>query len=393
MKKCALLLALVLMTGMLSSCAVSETDGEESARLVCLNIGKADCMLLLYQNEAYLIDTGYEQNWPALETMLRQYGVTRLNGVFLTHCHEDHEGGLTKLAKSDIAVDAWYAPRIYSGVSEALHPAVRAAAVRNASVSWLEAGNSIAVGGDGAFTVLGPLTVNADNENNNSLVMRFSCGQGSILFTGDMKEDEEYELLQAGAFSSCDVLKVGHHGDNKATGKKMLKIVQPGVAVILTDSREEPDTPASSTLKRLDNVGCVSYISQDFSDALLITLKKGQKPAVTDVVWDNVPKRAEKISLSMAAENDILIVYNGGNTTLNLSGCMVYSTKGNELLTLPDAEVAAGGQIVIGTKSTDSGADIYLNAKKVWNKKNLDRAVFYDAYGRVLACTDNGITE
>lgn len=393
MKKCALLLALVLMTGMLSSCAVSETDGEESARLVCLNIGKADCMLLLYQNEAYLIDTGYEQNWPALETMLRQYGVTRLNGVFLTHCHEDHEGGLTKLAKSDIAVDAWYAPRIYSGVSEALHPAVRAAAVRNASVSWLEAGNRIAVGGDGAFTVLGPLTMNADNENNNSLVMRFSCGQGSILFTGDMKEDEEYELLQAGAFSSCDVLKVGHHGDNKATGKKMLKIVQPGVAVILTDSREEPDTPASSTLKRLDNVGCVSYISQDFSDALLITLKKGQKPAVTDVVWDNVPKRAEKISLSMDAENDILIVYNGGNTTLNLSGCMVYSTKGNELLTLPDAEVAAGGQIVIGTKSTDSGADIFLNAKKVWNKKNLDRAVFYDAYGRVLACTDNGITE
>ncbi len=99
-----------------------------------------------------------------------------------------------------------------------------------------------------------------------------------------MKEDEEYELLQAGAFSSCDVLKVGHHGDNKATGKKMLKIVQPDVAVILTDSREEPDTPASSTLKRLDNVDCVSYISQDFSDALLITLKKGQKPTVTDVV-------------------------------------------------------------------------------------------------------------
>ena len=393
MKKCALLLALALMTGMLSSCAVSETESGEAARLVCLNIGKADCMLLLYQNEAYLIDTGYEQNWPALETMLRQYGVTHLNGVFLTHCHEDHEGGLFALARSDTAMDAWYAPRIYYGVIENLHPAVRAAAVRKENVSWLEAGNRISVGSDGAFSVLGPLSVDTQNENNNSLVMRFSCGQGSILFTGDMKEDEEYELLQSGAFSSCGVLKVGHHGDNKATSKKMLKIVQPDVAVILTDSREEPDTPASSTLKRLDNVGCVSYISQDFSDALEITLKKGQKPIVTDVVWDNVPKRAENISLSMDAENDTLTVYNEGNETLNLSGCMVYSTKGNELLALPDAAVAAGGQIVIGTKSTDSGADIYLSAKKVWNKKNPDRAIFYDAYGRVLACTDNGITE
>ncbi len=393
MKKCALLLILVLMTGMLSSCAVSETDGGEAAQLVCLNIGKADCMLLMYQNEAYLIDTGYEQNWPALETMLRQYGVTRLNGVFVTHCHEDHEGGLMALAKSDTAVDAWYAPRIYYGITEALHPAVQAAAVRNASVSWLEAGNRLTVGSDGSFSVLGPLSVDVTNENNNSLVMRFSCGQGSILFTGDMKEDEEYELLQAGAFSSCDVLKVGHHGDNKATGKKMLKIVQPDVAVILTDSREEPDTPASSTLKRLDNVDCVSYISQDFSDALLITLKKGQKPTVTDVAWDDVPQRAENVSLSIDTENDTLTVYNRGNEALNLNGCSVYSTKGNELFTLPDAAVAAGGQIVIGTKSTGGGADVYLTAKKVWNKKNLDRAIFYDAYGRVLACTDNGLAE
>ena len=393
MKKCALLLILVLMTGMLSSCAVSETDGGEAAQLVCLNIGKADCMLLLYQSEAYLIDTGYEQNWPALEAMLRQYGVTRLNGVFVTHCHEDHEGGLMALAKSDTAVDAWYAPRIYYGITEALHPAVQAAAVRNASVSWLEAGNRLTVGSDGSFSVLGPLSVDVTNENNNSLVMRFSCGQGSILFTGDMKEDEEYELLQAGVFSSCDVLKVGHHGDNKATGKKMLKIVQPDVAVILTDSREEPDTPASSTLKRLDNVDCVSYISQDFSDALLITLKKGQKPTVTDVVWDNVPQRAENVSLSINTENDTLTVYNRGNEALNLNGCSVYSTKGNELFTLPDATVAAGGQIVIGTKSTGGGADVYLTAKKVWNKKNLDRAIFYDAYGRVLACTDNGLAE
>ncbi len=393
MKKCALLLALALMTGMLSSCAVSETGGTEGVRLVCLNIGKADCMLLLYQNEAYLIDTGYEQNWPALETMLRQYGVNRLNGVFLTHCHEDHEGGLLALARSDMAVDAWYAPRIYYGVNENLHPAVRAAAVRKENVSWLEAGNRISVGSDGAFSVLGPLSVDTQNENNNSLVMRFSCGQGSILFTGDMKEDEEYELLQSGAFSSCDVLKVGHHGDNKATGKKMLKIVQPDVAVILTDSREEPDTPASSTLKRLDNVGCVSYISQDFSDALEITLKKGQKPAVTDVKWDNVPLRADGISLSIDVENDTLTVYNQGSAALDLSGCMVYSTKGNELLSLPDATVAAGGKLVIGTKSTDSGADIYLNVKKLWNKKNLDRAIFYDAYGRVLACTDNGLEE
>ena len=393
MKKCALILTLTLMAGLFSSCALSETGANGELRLVCLNIGKADCMLLLYQDEAYLIDTGYEQNWPALEAMLRQYGVNRLNGVFLTHCHEDHLGGLMKLAKSDIQVNAWYAAQIYYGLTADQHPAVLAAAVRNENVSWLEAGNRISVGSDGAFTVLGPLTLNPNNENNNSLVMRFSCGQGSILFAGDMKEDEEYELLQAGVFSSCDVLKAGHHGDNNATGKQMLKIVQPKIAIILTDSREEPDTPASSTLKRLDEIGCAVYISQDFHDALLITLKKGQKPAVANVEWNGAPKRAEKVSLSIDVSQDTLTIYNHGSETLDLAGCCFYSTKGNELMDLPDATVAPGGQIVIGTKATNGGADVYLDAKRIWNKKNLDRAILYDAYGRVLACTDNGFTE
>ncbi|MBR4539573.1 MAG: hypothetical protein IKO52_12135, partial [Clostridia bacterium] len=152
-------------------------------------------------------------------------------------------------------------------------------------------------------------------------------------------------------------------------------------------------TPAASTLKRLAEVGCSVYISQDFHDALLITLKKGQKPLVSDVEWDGAPKRAEKISLSIDVSQDTLTIYSQGSETLNLAGCCFYSTKGNELMALPDTTVAPGGQIVIGTKATKGSADIYLDEKRLWHKKSLDRAVLYDAYGRVLACTDNGFTE
>ncbi len=392
MKKCALILALALIAGVTASAppAVSETD---EARLICLNIGKADCMLLMYQEDAFLIDAGYEQTWPALKTMLDRYGVTRLNGVFLTHCHEDHMGGLTALAQTGIAVDAWYASRIYSDVKEGRHPAVLAAAVRNESVTWLDAGNTIRAGSDGLLTVLGPLSVDTDNENNNSLVMRFSSPQGSILFAGDMKEDEENELLLSGAFSSCDVLKAGHHGDNKATTLKMLKIVQPKIAVILTDTREEPDTPAVSTLQRLNAVGCAAYISQDFHDALMVTLKNNQQPAVTDVVWEGAPRRAENVSLAIDASQDTLTIINRSGESLNLAGCSVYSTKGNELFALPDAAVAPGGQFVTGTESTGVGVDWQFSVKRLWHKKKLDRAILYDAYGRVLACTDNGLEE
>ena len=83
-----------------------------------------------------------------------------------------------------------------------------------------------------------------------------------------MKEEEEEALLTAKAFTPCTLLKAGHHGDNKATGKLLLKAVQPQAAVILTSSEEEPDTPAASTLNRLRNAGSEVYVTQDADDAI-----------------------------------------------------------------------------------------------------------------------------
>ena len=370
---------------------VSEND-DGAVRLVCLNIGKADCSLLLYQDEAYLIDTGYEQTYPALKTALAQYGITHLNGVFLTHCHKDHEGGLIPLAQSDIQVDAWYASPIYYDVKEGEHASMLAAQIRNQEVTWLNAGNEIKVGSDASFTVLGPLSVNTDNENNNSLVMRFSSPQGSILFTGDMKEEEEYELLAANAFTACDILKAGHHGDNQTTTKELLSVVRPKAAVIFTSTQEEPDTPAVSTIKRFEKVNCKVYVSQEWQDALLLTLKNGNVQA-EDILWDGVPVMQKGVSLSIDMENDTLTIFNNGNEPLSLSGCMLYSSKGDDVLSLPDAAVQPGQSYVVGSKTTEGNADYTWSKKRVWHQSKFDAAVLYDVYGRAIARTNNGLSE
>lgn len=384
---------LILLCYALAGCqAVNSESRDDAAKLLCLNIGKADCMLLMYGDANYLIDTGYEQTWPALETALSQYGVTRLNGVFLTHCHEDHMGGLTALAESKMEVDVWYAARIFYDQKESKHPAVLAAAYRGEEVAWLDAGAVIPVGSDAKLTVLGPLSVNMDNENNNSLVMRFDSPQGSILFAGDMKEDEEFELLSANLLSPCDLLKVGHHGDNNATGKLFLQAVQPKAAVILTSTAEEPDTPASSTMRRLEKIGCKVYVSQDYHDAVLLTLKDGEVSA-EDVVWQNVPEKAKNVRLSIDVEQDTVTILNEGGFALSLKDCAIYSTKGNELFMLPEVTVAPGGQYVVGTKVSTVEIDAQWRKKRVWHETSQDTGILYDAYGRPIACGDNGIEE
>ena len=365
---------------------------DSAVRLLCLNIGKADCMLLMYGDSAYLIDTGYEQNWPALKTALAQYGVSRLNGVFLTHCHKDHEGGLMELSQSAVQVDAWYAAKIFYDQKESKHPAKLAAAYRNETVTWLESGDEITVGSDARFAVLGPLTVNTDNENNNSLVMRFESPQGSILLAGDMKEDEEYELLDANLLTHCDLLKVGHHGDNKATCKAFLEAVQPKAAVILTSTAEEPDTPADSTVKRLNKINCKIYVSQEYHDAVLFTVIGG-KVSAEDVKWRDVPERTEGIRIAINTAQDTLTIQNQSGSALSLDGFAAYSTKGNELLYLPDAVIQPGEKYVIGSGESTVEIDAKWRKKRVWHETGRDAAILYDAYGRPIAVTDNGIVE
>jgi len=389
-KKLTRLLLLLLALCILTGCAVRAED-QPSVQLLCLNIGKADCMLLLWRDRAYLIDTGYWQTYPALEAALAQYDIDHLNGVFLTHCHKDHAGGLMSLAASDIAVDEWYAPAIYFGIGESEHPAVLAAAQRGEKVSWLAAGDVIDCGG-ASLTVLGPLTCNAENENNNSLVMKFDSPQGSILFTGDMKTEEEDELIAAGAFSACDVLKAGHHGDNNATGEAMLSLVRPKAALILTNTQEEEDTPAKSTLKRLAAVNCAVYVSQDYSDAMLLTLKDGAA-AVEDIVWAGVPERIQGIRLFLDASDDTLTLENASAAAVSLTGCLVFSSRGEETLDLPDITLEAGARFIIGTKSTQGSMDLRWDDKNVWSQKKRDMAILYDAYGRAVARTDNGLEE
>ena len=102
---CGFIMVLImLLTGPAS--AIAKVSRNE-AKLLCLNIGKADCMLLLYGNTNWLIDTGYEVTYNALKTALDEYQIDHLDGVFLTHCHEDHDGGLMPLAQSNIPVNAW----------------------------------------------------------------------------------------------------------------------------------------------------------------------------------------------------------------------------------------------------------------------------------------------
>lgn len=271
------LLALVLAAVLLLAGACARA--EETVQALFINVGKADAALFLLGDQRFLVDTGTKDSYDQLERVLTAYGVTRLSGVVITHTDKDHVGGLKKLLKSDIAVDRVYAGTLHSEKSLEDHPVYEAAEKYDAPLTWLSAGETVALADGCAFHVLGPLSQDDEEENNNSLVLLLTTPQGDMLLTGDMELAEESELIEAGLISPAAVLKVAHHGNEDATGWQFVLLARPQWAVISTSSVEKPETPSSKVLSRLKDVKANVAVTQDAEVGILVTLEDGQAAA------------------------------------------------------------------------------------------------------------------
>lgn len=268
----ALLLALLLTLG---ACARAETE----VSALFINVGKADAALYLLGDQRFLIDTGTKDSYDQLERVLEAYGVQRLDGVLITHTDKDHVGGLKKLLKSGIAVDALYAGTLHSEKSLEDHPVYEAAEKYDVPLTWLSAGDVIDLGNGCTFQVLGPLSQDDEDENNNSLVFRLLTPQGDMLLTGDMELEEENELIEAGLISQAAVLKVAHHGRDDTTSRQFALLVRPQWAVISTSTAERPDTPSAKVLSYLRDARASVAVTQEAQVGILITLEGGQASA------------------------------------------------------------------------------------------------------------------
>lgn len=269
-------LTVMLIVLLLSACVGAEEETDMLVEITALNVGKADAILVRADEKLYLIDTGTKKGFDLLKDALNTLGVTRLDGVFLTHTDKDHGGGLEKLAGSDVTIGAVYAPSIYYEKKEEKHQAVKAAKTLGQEVIWLNKGDVIDVGAGAYFTVLAPEIIDPSCENNNSLVMMLTTPEGRALFAGDMEFEEEAMLLESDFDLDADYLKVSHHGREDATSALFIARVSPKAAVISTDSEEEPRSPGPRVMRELEESGALVLVTQDYDIGVSIRLRNGQ---------------------------------------------------------------------------------------------------------------------
>ena len=216
-------LGVLLAVFISNGCATLSTRG---CSIVFLDAGEADCAVVRAQGKVYLIDTGDSYSPAADYLSAMNYS---LDGVFLTHGHADHAGGLEGILKvctpRKIYLTAdWQEYETDEGVLASLD----AAQAQGSEIVYLCAGDALALSEKTLLEVLSPgAGISAPSANDDSLVLRVSYGKCSALFTGDASAD-----VLEGCAVDCDILKIAHHGSKDGTSARLLELTSPSAAIL-----------------------------------------------------------------------------------------------------------------------------------------------------------------
>ena len=250
-------LALPLLVVVILVSSVALTMPDDKLHVSFLDVGQGDAILIQTPNgQDILIDGGPDPQKInlALGEKLPFWDRT-IDLVVCTQPQADHITGLVEVLQR------------YK-VKQVLEPAVS----YNSSIyqEWCnlveekqikrdtaQAGQEIDLGNETKLEVLNPPATlfegTSDDVDNNGVVLRLSWGQISFLFTADMREEAEFELIGQRANLKSTVLKVSHHGSKTSTTSQFLAAVDPEVAVISVGVDNPFGHPSPEIWERLIN--------------------------------------------------------------------------------------------------------------------------------------------
>jgi competence protein ComEC len=98
----------------------------------------------------------------------------------------------------------------------------------------------------------------AKPQNNDSMVLRVSFGDSSVLLEGDAEKPVERRIA-ALHHPSANLVKVGHHGSANATTPELVASAKPQFAIISVGSGNSFGLPRTEVLGRLADAGARVY--------------------------------------------------------------------------------------------------------------------------------------
>lgn len=226
--------------------------------VVFMDVGQGDASLIKTPyNQNILIDGGPDN--AILSGLSREmpWWDKTIDLMILTHPHSDHVSGLIEVLKRYDVKKILYTGVLHNSPSYLAW--LRLVQEKNVPIVIIDRPQTIYFGKDLFMDILYPnksfLNKEVDNLNNTSIVANLHYQNNLFLFTGDIENETERELLASGSLGKINVLKIAHHGSNTSSIQEFLDVTKPQYAIISVGENNTFGHPNRNVLKRLEKNG------------------------------------------------------------------------------------------------------------------------------------------
>ncbi len=264
-------------------------------QVIFLDVGQGDCCLIRTEaGHNYLFDCGSSSRKKVGEYILlpalKYYGITALDGVFVSHPDVDHMNGIQELlelaADNHLTIKSLVLPAVEQSARQEQFGELLGAAdgmnegrktKQTTRIVWVSAGDAWE-SGSVRFLCLHPERESRTiNENAYSECFYVDFVDFTLLLTGDVEgsgEEALLEELQRRRIGQLDLLKTAHHGSRNSTTEELLQQLHPGTAVISCGSNNRYGHPHAELLNRLESAGVKWFCTKDYG-AIIVETDKG----------------------------------------------------------------------------------------------------------------------
>ena len=232
-----------------STCQCPSSEASTALELVMIDVWQGDALLVTSPaGFTMLVDSGEEAVAGPLARALRTWAPGGLDYTLVSHQHADHMGGMGVVLTDHPEVGlAWDGGG--TATTDAFDDYVAAAGTRRTTIV---AGQTLDLGPDLVVEVLHADVGATENENYNSVVLRLTRGDTTLLLGGDCESEGCERFFRPGPI---DVYKVHHHGSSDSTAGPMVETMAPSVALISAGAGNDYGHPHAETLDLLAAAG------------------------------------------------------------------------------------------------------------------------------------------
>lgn len=267
----------------------------QNLKIHFIDVGQGDSILIEEAGgKNILVDGGDRADRIAAEIInyLKDQNVKKLDYIISTHPHADHIGGLVDIIDTFEVENILDSGKIHS--SKTYENYLIKIDQENINFATPRQGEKLEIGKSELLFLHPDEKLENYDLNNSSLVFVLKFNKQKFLFTGDIEEKVEQQLLEENPELKVDLIKVPHHGSKTSSSTNWIKSLKPQTAVIQVGDNNYGH-PSIEVIELYQNQGS-SVFRNDLNGNIVVTADGKNQAIKVDRSPQNIKVDDQKAS-------------------------------------------------------------------------------------------------